>query len=52
MALVSDSNRAWWVLAAMTGSLSMILLDQTVVSVALPSIQQDLDPRRPSCSGS
>ena len=42
MALVNDSNRAWWVLAAMTGSLSMILLDQTVVSVALPSIQQDL----------
>jgi EmrB/QacA subfamily drug resistance transporter len=28
---------------AMTGSLSMVLLDQTVVSVALPSIQRDLD---------
>ena len=41
--LVNDSNRSWWVLAAMTGSLSMILLDQTVVSVALPSIQGDLD---------
>ena len=27
----------------MTGSLSMILIDQTVVSVALPSIQRDLD---------
>lgn len=27
----------------MTGSLSMILLDQTIVSVALPSIQRDLD---------
>ena len=41
--LVNDANRSWWVLAAMTGSLSMILLDQTVVSVALPSIQRDLD---------
>ncbi len=40
---VSDANRSWWVLMAMTGSLSMILLDQTVVSVALPSIQGDLD---------
>ncbi|MDQ3874435.1 MAG: MFS transporter [Actinomycetota bacterium] len=40
---VTDANRSWWVLIAMTGSLSMILLDQTVVSVALPSIQQDLD---------
>jgi len=27
----------------MTGSLSMIMIDQTVVSVALPRIQQDLD---------
>jgi hypothetical protein len=28
----------WLVLVAMTGSLSMIMLDQTVVAVALPSI--------------
>ncbi len=40
---VTEANRKWWVLVAMTGSLSMILLDQTVVSVALPSIQRDLD---------
>ena len=40
---VTDANRSWWVLIAMTGSLSMVLLDQTVVSVALPSIQRDLD---------
>jgi hypothetical protein len=38
-ALITEANRRWWVLVAMTGSLSMILLDQTVVSVALPSIQ-------------
>jgi EmrB/QacA subfamily drug resistance transporter len=30
------------VLATMTGSLSMILIDQTVVSVALPTMQRDL----------
>ncbi len=32
----------WLVLVAMTGSLSMILLDQTVVTVALPSMSRDL----------
>jgi EmrB/QacA subfamily drug resistance transporter len=43
MALINEGNRRWWILVAMTGSLSMILLDQTIVSVALPSIQRDLD---------
>ena len=43
MARIREDSRKWWVLVAMTGSLSMILLDQTVVSVALPSIQSDLD---------
>lgn len=43
MLSITDAGRKWWVLVAMTGSLSMILLDQTVVSVALPSIQDDLD---------
>lgn len=32
----------WLILIAMTGSLSMIFVDQTVVSVALPSMQEDL----------
>jgi EmrB/QacA subfamily drug resistance transporter len=36
-------NRKWWILATMTGSLSMVLIDETVVSVALPTIQRDLD---------
>jgi EmrB/QacA subfamily drug resistance transporter len=37
------STRAQWlVLIAMTGSLSMIMLDQTVVTVALPSMSRDL----------
>lgn len=32
----------WLILIAMTGSLSMVMLDQTVVSVALPSMTRDL----------
>jgi EmrB/QacA subfamily drug resistance transporter len=38
-----SGSRRWWILAAMTGTLSMMMLDSTVVSVALPSIQADLD---------
>src|ERR1700760_2440297 len=38
----ADSARRWWVLATMTGALSMIMIDQTVVSVALPTMQRDL----------
>ena len=37
------ANRKWWILATMTGSLSMVLIDETVVSVALPTIQRELD---------
>lgn len=40
--LAARSSRRWWVLATMTGCLSMIMLDQTVVSVALPTMQHDL----------
>jgi EmrB/QacA subfamily drug resistance transporter len=40
---ITDENRRWWALITMTGSLSMILIDQTVVSVALPTMQRDLD---------
>ncbi len=36
------SRRSWLTLIAMTGSLSMIMLDQTVVSVALPTMTRDL----------
>src|SRR5262245_7757586 len=39
---VTPDNRRWWVLATMTGALSMLLLDTTVVSVALPTIARDL----------
>src|SRR4051812_47606681 len=42
MALITEQNRRWWALGALSASLFMIMLDNTVVSVALPSIQRDL----------
>src|SRR6185312_5755581 len=39
---LSEQNRKWWTLAAMCFALFMIMLDNTVVNVALPSIQRDL----------
>jgi EmrB/QacA subfamily drug resistance transporter len=39
---LTDDNRKWWTLAAMCFALFMIMLDNTVVNVALPSIQRDL----------
>jgi EmrB/QacA subfamily drug resistance transporter len=40
--LITDENRRWWTLGAMCFALFMIMLDNTVVNVALPSIQRDL----------
>ncbi|MDQ2759079.1 MAG: MFS transporter [Actinomycetota bacterium] len=40
--LVNDANSRWWTLGAMCFALFMIMLDNTVVNVALPSIQRDL----------
>lgn len=42
MPLSSNQRRRWWVLAAMGAILGVILLDETVVGVALPTIQSDL----------
>jgi EmrB/QacA subfamily drug resistance transporter len=42
-ALAAEENRKWWTLAAVAFGLFMIMLDNTVVNVALPSIQKDLD---------
>lgn len=36
-------RRKWWILASMGAILGVILLDETVVGVALPTIQTDLD---------
>jgi EmrB/QacA subfamily drug resistance transporter len=40
---LSESNRRWWTLGAMCFALFMVMLDNTVVNVALPSIQRDFD---------
>jgi EmrB/QacA subfamily drug resistance transporter len=40
---LTEENRRWWTLAAMCFALFMIMLDNTVVNVALPAIQEDLD---------
>jgi EmrB/QacA subfamily drug resistance transporter len=39
---MNDGNRRWWALGAMCFALFMIMLDNTVVNVALPSIQSSL----------
>ncbi len=39
---LNEGNRRWWTLAAMCFALFMLMLDNTVVNVALPSIQDDL----------
>ena len=40
--LFTDDNRKWWTLVAVSFGLFMIMLDNTVVNVALPSIRSDL----------
>jgi EmrB/QacA subfamily drug resistance transporter len=43
MLRLSEENRRWWTLAAMCFALFMVMLDNTVVNVALPSIQRSFD---------
>jgi EmrB/QacA subfamily drug resistance transporter len=40
--LFAPENRKWWTLGAVSFGLFMIMLDNTIVNVALPSIQHDL----------
>jgi len=41
--IFAEETRKWFTLAAVSFGLFMIMLDNTVVNVALPSIQRDLD---------
>jgi EmrB/QacA subfamily drug resistance transporter len=41
-ALVAEENRKWWTLMAVSFGLFMIMLDNTVVNVALKTMQSDL----------
>src|ERR671932_1894652 len=40
--MFAEANRKWWTLAAVSFGLFMIMLDNTVVNVALPSMQRAL----------
>ncbi len=42
---LSPEHRKWWTLGAVTFGLFMIMLDATIVNVALPSIQRDLNAK-------
>ena len=42
LGIFSEERRKWWTLAAVSFGLFMIMLDNTVVNVALPAIQEDL----------
>ena len=39
MPAITEENRKWWTLAAMCFALFMVMLDNTVVNIALPAIQ-------------
>ena len=38
----SEGNRKWWLLAAVSCVLGLVLLDETVVGIALPTIENEL----------
>lgn len=40
--MITDTNRKWWILAAMGGALGLVVLDETIVGVALPTIRAEL----------
>ncbi len=43
MNFLTENNRKWWILAAMTASISMIFVDITVLPVVLPTLQRELN---------
>ena len=42
MPIIAAEQKKWWVLAAMGGVLGLVLLDETVVGVALPTMRDEL----------
>jgi len=40
--MITASNRKWWILAAMGGVMGILLLDETVIAVALGTIRNEL----------
>jgi EmrB/QacA subfamily drug resistance transporter len=42
MLRLTENNRKWWILAAMTTTISMIFIDITVLPVVLPTLQREM----------
>lgn len=42
LTFVNDQNRKWFILGAASWAFGLFMLDETVVAVALPTIQHDL----------
>jgi EmrB/QacA subfamily drug resistance transporter len=40
--MISTASRKWWILAAMGGALGLVVLDETIVGVSLPTIRREL----------
>ncbi|MFL5899082.1 MAG: MFS transporter [Solirubrobacterales bacterium] len=40
---ITDTNRKWWTLAGACAGLFLLMLDSTVVALALPAIRHDVD---------
>ena len=40
--LINDNSRPWWILIAASSVLGLVVLDETVVGVALPTMRADL----------
>lgn len=40
---ITEENRKWWILLAMTSTSSMMFLDQTILGVTLPTIHEALN---------
>jgi hypothetical protein len=49
---VTDANRPWWTLFGACTGLFVLMLDSTVVTLALPVIRKDSAHRRAGCNGS
>ena len=43
MHLIDPDKRKWWILGAMGGVLGIVLLDETVIGVALPTVRAELE---------
>ena len=44
----AGSDRRWWVLAVLCLSVLLVVVDNTIVNVALPTISRDLNASTPA----